>query len=64
MDKLMDRASANGHDFRYHTFIMKSKFGTCRNQGDIFGVDRHLYRDDYHKLSELLTNKSSKISEY
>jgi len=55
---LMDKAKSNNHDFKYWSFILKIKFGTIRDQGDIGGADVHLYKDEYYKISEKLYERS------
>jgi len=64
VSELMAEAETNGHDFMYRPFILKSKFKTCRDQGDIFGRDATLYRDRYYEISERLFDKSTKIEQY
>lgn len=60
IDALMKKAKDNGHDFHYWSFILKTKFGTIRDQGDIGGVDAHLYRKEYYDISHKLYERSEK----
>lgn len=61
MDELMNLAKENGHDFRYYPFILKEKFGSCRDQGIIVGEDREKYRKCWNIISSKLYDKSLKI---
>jgi len=58
IQKLLDKAAAAGHDITYKSFIFKSKFGSLRDQGDFYGPDANLYRDEYRELSEQLIRKT------
>jgi hypothetical protein len=64
MDALMKEAKEAGHEFYYRPFILKAKFKTCSDQGDIFGRDAHLYRDRYRKISQDLYEKSKSVEQY
>jgi hypothetical protein len=61
INECMIRARLAGDDFQYFSFILKAKFGTCRDQGTIFGADKAKYYDEYHKISERLYEKSIDI---
>jgi hypothetical protein len=61
MDLLMKTAKENGDDFKYCTFILKQKFGTCRDQGSSFGVDASKYYPQWRDAAGRLYNKSLNI---
>jgi hypothetical protein len=54
VDSLMKEAKENGHDFHYRPFILKEKFGSCRDFGDVFGRDANLYRERCNELRRKL----------
>jgi hypothetical protein len=58
IQNLLDKTRANGHEVFYKTFILKEKFGECRNQGDFYGKDYQLYMDEYDTILEKLVEDS------
>jgi hypothetical protein len=58
IDALMKKSKSNGHDFKYWSFILKTKFGTLRDQGDTGGADRDIYHNEYREISERLYSRS------
>jgi hypothetical protein len=61
MDNLMTEARNAGHDFKYCSFILKQKFGSCRDQGTTSGVDADKYHSRRCDISERLYTKSLSI---
>jgi hypothetical protein len=57
---LIKRAAEVGHKLDYKACILKEKFGTCRNQGDLIGEDAKLYYKDYNDLCWKLEERSAK----
>ena len=61
VDEIRKKAQANGDEAYYCSFILKSKFGTCRDQGTFFGKDKAKYSSLYYKASQALFDASMKI---
>jgi hypothetical protein len=61
MDEIHRKAKENGDEAFYCTFILKEKFGTCRDQGTMFGKDKTKYYKDWSEASHRLYEKSTKI---
>lgn len=61
--KLIQKAKDNNHDLGYKGFIIKQKFWTLRDQGDLIGKDRKLYYHEYSDLVQDVYEKSTKIDE-
>lgn len=62
MRKLLETSKGNGHDVHYKCCIFKEKFGELVDQGDFYGDDCNLYREQLKKIGEIL-NKSTKTCE-
>jgi hypothetical protein len=60
--KLIQQAKENSHEISYKGFIMKEKFNTLRDQGDIVGKDRELYKNQYYDLVDELYRISSNLN--
>jgi hypothetical protein len=61
VDAIRKNAQANGDEAYYCAFILKSKFGTCRDQGTFFGKDKEKYSSLYYEASQALFDESMKI---
>ena len=61
--ELIATAKSKGHDIGYKTFILKEKFGELRDQGDFYGPDSLLYRNDYNIISREMEDASTHICE-
>ena len=60
MDAIMTEAKHAGDDFKYCSFILKEKFGSCRDQGSSFGQDANKYHLAWSDASHRLYEKSIK----
>ena len=61
--ELVQRAKVNDHTVAYKTFILKEKFGSLRDQGDFYGPDSSLYRQEYNTISRIMEDSSTHICE-
>ena len=61
--ELVNFAKEKGHEICYKTFILKEKFGELRDQGDFYGADVAMYRDQYWNLSRKMETESLKTCE-